>query len=174
MCTAPSLFSFMNSKKETGGRQSESNLPGSGCRPQPGLKPGRATGRDCLPELRVRRRWPARCRGGSGEIRRGGGSGRVGRNIPDTEYSVCVPSLAVTSIAGFSSAIFSSSAAICRRTMSLMNRSRTTWCIRPKYASLRSSRRTLGVVFAEHFRSTKGMDLFNPMDVLGQLIRLRV
>ena len=55
-----------------------------------------------------------------------------------------------------------------------MNRSRTTWCIRPKYASLRSSRRTLGVVFAEHFRSTKGMDLLNPMDVLGQQIRSRV
>ena len=32
-----------------GGRQPESNLPGNGCRPQPGLKPGRATGRDCLP-----------------------------------------------------------------------------------------------------------------------------
>ena len=36
-------------KAENGGRQPESNLPGNGCRPQPGLKPGRATGRDCLP-----------------------------------------------------------------------------------------------------------------------------
>lgn len=35
--------------KKIGGRQRESNLPGNGCRPQPGLKPGRATGRDCLP-----------------------------------------------------------------------------------------------------------------------------
>ena len=34
---------------KSGGRQRESNLPGNGCRPQPGLKPGRATGRDCLP-----------------------------------------------------------------------------------------------------------------------------
>jgi len=39
------FFGFL----ETGGRQPESNLPGNGCRPQPGLKPGRATGRDCLP-----------------------------------------------------------------------------------------------------------------------------
>lgn len=41
-----SLFSI---PEIIGGRQPESNLPGNGCRPQPGLKPGRATGRDCLP-----------------------------------------------------------------------------------------------------------------------------
>ena len=47
---------------ENGGRQRESNLPGNGCRPQPGLKPGRATGRDCLPELRARSVEPVHCR----------------------------------------------------------------------------------------------------------------
>jgi hypothetical protein len=44
-----SAFTTQNRVLEIGGRQRESNLPGNGCRPQPGLKPGRATGRDCLP-----------------------------------------------------------------------------------------------------------------------------
>ena len=35
--------------RKNGGRQPESNLPRNGCRPPPGLKPGHATGRDCLP-----------------------------------------------------------------------------------------------------------------------------